>query len=271
MSALPVILGVTAFMSFNDLFQLLLNFCLKISPIHQLLEPSCLFVKVVLAALCSTVLLNSVRASTVLIADYGMSRMIELTTRAPYCHVHTDRGNIRNMLLAADQRRVRQMSDDSISKLEEVCRSKQVLSAHQGGFIYPGTKWCGPGDKARNYSDLGYHRKEDVCCREHDNCPNFLAKGECREGICNNSPYTRSHCDCDAAFRRCLQNVNTETANTIGAIFFNVVQVICFKERSPCSQWQKNGYTKAESDKICAQWNFMPSEKYVPLMPLSSS
>lgn len=51
--------------------------------------------------------------------------------------------------------------------------------------------------------------------------------------------FFRSHCDCDAKFRRCLQNVNTETANTIGAIFFNIVQVICFKERSPCSQWQR--------------------------------
>lgn len=114
-----------------------------------------------------------------------------------------------------------------------------MQSAHQGGFIYPGTKWCGPGTVANNYSDLGYHAEEDACCREHDNCKNYLEAGECRQGICNRSPYTRSHCDCDATFRRCLQNVNTETANTIGAIFFNVVQVICFKERSPCSHWQK--------------------------------
>lgn len=47
------------------------------------------------------------------------------------------------------------------------------------------------GDRAANYSDLGYHMKEDMCCREHDNCPKYLMKGECREGICNNSPYTR--------------------------------------------------------------------------------
>ncbi|XP_019874626.1 acidic phospholipase A2 PA4 isoform X2 [Aethina tumida] len=213
-------------------------------------------------------LLAGVSCSTVLIADHGMSKMIELTTRKPYCHVHTDRGKIRNMLLSSDPRRVRQMSDDSIKKLEDVCKSNQVNSAHQGGFIYPGTKWCGPGTKARNYSDLGYHVKEDICCREHDNCPENLLNGECRQGICNNSPFTRSHCDCDASFRRCLQNVNTETANTIGAIFFNVIQVICFKERSPCSQWQKNGYTKEESDQICGQWNFRPSEKYIPLMPL---
>lgn len=49
------------------------------------------------------------------------------------------------MLLSAHSSRVRQMSDESIRKLEEVCGDKQSLIEHQGGFIYPGTKWCGPG------------------------------------------------------------------------------------------------------------------------------
>lgn len=30
-----------------------------------------------------------------------------------------------------------------------------------------------------------------------------------------------------------------ETANTLGAVFFNVVQVTCFKERRPCSIYQR--------------------------------
>lgn len=30
-----------------------------------------------------------------------------------------------------------------------------------------------------------------------------------------------------------------ETANTLGAIFYNVVQVTCFQERSPCSEHQR--------------------------------
>lgn len=30
-----------------------------------------------------------------------------------------------------------------------------------------------------------------------------------------------------------------ETANTLGAVFFNVVQVTCFKERRPCSTYQR--------------------------------
>ncbi|XP_063926684.1 phospholipase A2 hemilipin isoform X2 [Zophobas morio] len=186
--------------------------------------------------------------ATVLIADNTMSKMLELTTRRPFCHVHTDRGKIRNMLLSSDPRRVRQISDESISKLVEMCQNNQVHSSHQGGFIYPGTKWCGPGTIARNFTDLGYHTKEDMCCRDHDNCPNNLLRGECRQGICNDSPFTRSHCDCDATFRRCLQNVNTESANTIGAIFFNIVQVICFKERSPCSQLQSNNTSKDYPD-----------------------
>lgn len=107
------------------------------------------------------------------------------------------------------------------------------------GLIYPGTKWCGPGNVTVGYNDLGHHSAEDACCREHDHCPFTIASGQCIHGICNNSPFTRSHCDCDAKFRRCLQNLNTEVANTLGALFFNVIQVTCFKERRPCSQWQR--------------------------------
>lgn len=50
------------------------------------------------------------------------------------------------MLLNTDSRRVRQISDDSILRLETICRNTKIQSAHQGGFIYPGTKWCGPGN-----------------------------------------------------------------------------------------------------------------------------
>ncbi|XP_044737877.1 phospholipase A2-like isoform X2 [Chrysoperla carnea] len=191
---------------------------------------------------------------TVLVADLTMSRMIELNAKPPFCTFHSERGTIQRMLLASDQRRVRQMSNNAISLLEEICRNNKVTSMHQGGFIYPGTKWCGPGDVAKNYTDLGYNKAEDVCCREHDHCPNIIKSGECKNGICNTSHFTRSHCDCDARFRRCLQSLNTEVANTLGAVFFNVVQVTCFKERRPCSQWQR-------SKNQCA-YEFRQSPKY---------
>ncbi|CAH1118476.1 unnamed protein product [Phaedon cochleariae] len=218
---------------------------------------------------CSTLFFVQVMGSTVYIADYGMAKMIELSTKPPYCVIQKDRGKIRDMLLSTDPRRIRQMSDDSIEKLEKVCNKEHIQSAHQGGFIYPGTKWCGPGNIARGEDDFGHHIKEDMCCREHDRCPKALARGECKQGICNNSHFTRSHCDCDAAFRKCLQNVNSETANTIGAIFFNIIQVICFKERTPCTQWQSyNNYDSnypsysLESDEAKCPLYFENSERY---------
>lgn len=100
---------------------------------------------------------------------------------------------------------------------------------------------------ANSYDDLGHHSLEDACCREHDHCPSTIAPQQCIHGICNSSPFTRSHCDCDAKFRRCLQNINTEVANTLGALFFNVIQVTCFKERRPCSQWQRYSIQKYSS------------------------
>ena len=65
------------------------------------------------------------------------------------------------------------------------------------------------GTTADDYNDLGPHIAEDRCCREHDHCPNVLNVGECRRGLCNTGTFTRSHCDCDARLRKCLQSLNT--------------------------------------------------------------
>lgn len=65
------------------------------------------------------------------------------------------------------------------------------------------------GSIATEYSDVGRYAAEDRCCREHDLCPYTLSPGECKRGLCNQQQFTRSHCDCDAKFRRCLQGLNT--------------------------------------------------------------
>ncbi|KAL2714667.1 acidic phospholipase A2 PA4 [Vespula squamosa] len=208
--------------------------------------------------------------ASVLVADTTMSRMVELNAGEPICSLYNDRGVIQKMIFGADPKKVRQMPSNLVADLEETClASKENNRTPGGGLIYPGTKWCGPGNVAASYNDLGHHAAEDACCREHDHCPIALSSQQCIHGICNNSPFTRSHCDCDAKFRRCLQNLNTEVANTIGALFFNVIQVTCFKERRPCSEWQRNGYAEAVSNRLCSQYKFRPSEKYVPLMPLN--
>lgn len=57
--------------------------------------------------------------------------------------------------------------------------------------IAPGTKWCGTGDIASNYHDLGPDANVDKCCRTHDICPVKIMKYAERYGVYNESPFTR--------------------------------------------------------------------------------
>jgi len=42
------------------------------------------------------------------------------------------------------------------------------------GITVPGTKWCGPGNTAANFEDLGRERETDKCCRAHDHCDEII-------------------------------------------------------------------------------------------------
>lgn len=79
---------------------------------------------------------------------------------------------------------------------------------------------------ARDYNDVGRYADEDRCCREHDLCPNSLSPGECKRGLCNNAKFTRSHCDCDARFRRCLQGLNTGTNYQYDVLLFIYLEIL---------------------------------------------
>lgn len=198
--------------------------------------------------------------SAIYVADSNMNRMVELSVGSQPCKLHSDRGTIENMLRRIDSRYIHRMNSQDLDDLTNSCRDTEQVNK-RGGFIFPGTKWCGPGNIANGYNDLGYKTDEDRCCREHDHCPNQLEPGQCRQGICNMSPFTRSHCDCDNAFRRCLHDVNSEVANTIGTLYFNVVQVTCFKDRRSCPQWMRDDLSYTW---FCEEWKFTPSDKYIP-------
>jgi secretory phospholipase A2 len=96
---------------------------------------------------------------------------------------------------------------------------------------FPGTKWCGPGNTASDYEDLGNDESVDRCCRDHDHCDN-IASGEERYGLKNTDYFTRLHCECDKEFKQCLRKVDSRRGNYIGNFYFNL-RDRCYKEQHP--------------------------------------
>ncbi|CAE1275532.1 PLA2G [Acanthosepion pharaonis] len=73
-------------------------------------------------------------------------------------------------------------------------RSRRQLN---GMLIYPGTKWCGNGNTAEAFDDLGSEAAADICCREHDYCPFTIESFTRRFNLFNYRLHTLSHCECD--------------------------------------------------------------------------
>ncbi|XP_055934082.1 uncharacterized protein LOC129963626 [Argiope bruennichi] len=125
---------------------------------------------------------------------------------------------------------------------EEVWKLFGKLS---GFFILPGTKWCGAGNIAKSENDLGVAVKTDKCCRDHDRCGDYILGGRIKHGLQNDSPFTKSHCDCDSQFHSCLKKAGTWTSNAVGIIYFDCLQIKCFKKDHPVTQCKKHvGYLK---------------------------
>ncbi|ERL84771.1 hypothetical protein D910_02196 [Dendroctonus ponderosae] len=94
--------------------------------------------------------------------------------------------------------------------------------------IIPGTKWCGTGDIAQNYYDLGSEPTVDVCCRTHDLCPVKVRARSQKYNLSNNSIYTKSHCECDEHLYKCLKSqTDIPIANFMGNIYFNIAALEC--------------------------------------------
>ncbi|KAH7638145.1 hypothetical protein HUG17_9250 [Dermatophagoides farinae] len=96
--------------------------------------------------------------------------------------------------------------------------------------ILPGTKWCGVGDVASHYEDLGIKLDIDLCCRAHDHCPIRLKAFRTGYGVFNLSFYSRLHCDCDEDFYNCLKKSPNSYATMLGQFYFNVLRVQCLKQ-----------------------------------------
>ncbi|ELK31535.1 Group 3 secretory phospholipase A2 [Myotis davidii] len=126
------------------------------------------------------------------------------------------------------------------------------------GWTMPGTLWCGFGDSARNSTELGVFRGPDLCCREHDHCPQSISPFQYNYGIQNYRFQTISHCDCDARFRQCLQNQRDSVSDLVGVVFFNVLETPCFvlEEQEACVAWYWWGG--------CRTYGFIPLARLQP-------
>ncbi|KAM9852882.1 uncharacterized protein proca1 [Aulostomus maculatus] len=97
------------------------------------------------------------------------------------------------------------------------------------GFTYPGTLWCGAGNMADHYDQLGQFVETDSCCRTHDHCPHVIHAFSSKYGHTNFKWHSICHCDCDNALKSCLREVNDTSSRIVGQAFFNVISVPCFE------------------------------------------
>ncbi|XP_074546099.1 group 3 secretory phospholipase A2 [Halichoeres trimaculatus] len=146
----------------------------------------------------------------------------------------------------------------SVGERSEV-RSRQRVKR---GFIVPGTLWCGSGNKAPSYSDLGVFSDTDSCCREHDQCKDTILSFHSRFGVFNSNIFTMSHCDCDNKFRRCLMEANDSISDVVGYTFFNLLKMHCFEfsHRLQCAQ--RNWFGMCKETKLALYADVHPPTLY---------
>ncbi|CAG2182911.1 unnamed protein product, partial [Oppiella nova] len=103
----------------------------------------------------------------------------------------------------------------------------------EGILIFPGTKWCGSGNIAEHENDYGSEKDTDQCCRQHDHCFDSIESGGTKYNLKNKAIHTKSHCYCDQEFTDCLKTVDKTVSKSIAKLYFNLIQVQCFKRDHP--------------------------------------
>uniref|UniRef100_A0A8D8QW17 phospholipase A2 n=1 Tax=Cacopsylla melanoneura TaxID=428564 RepID=A0A8D8QW17_9HEMI len=124
---------------------------------------------------------------------------------------------------------------------EESSALERVKDGFSNLMLVPGTKWCGVGNGATRYSDLGSFSSTDLCCRKHDSCRLTIPGFGRKYNYFNFKPFTLSYCGCDHRFRTCLKLADSGAANLVGKLFFNVIQTKCFVLR-PDKQCTKRSW-----------------------------
>lgn len=180
-------------------------------------------------------------------------------------------------ILNHDQVKIEFLGEDLFADLVDACNkisvwggvggiaSRILLPAMKSASAYgstdylnvPGTKWCGPGDSAKDEDDLGETADVDRCCRSHDLCPYHIFAFQTQDHYWNTRPHTVSSCECDEAFFNCMKGVkeNKTVADPIGEAFFDLVGPPCLKKEhgTYCRKWHwTNLWCEATAEGLAA-------------------
>ncbi|XP_055390542.1 phospholipase A2 [Condylostylus longicornis] len=130
-------------------------------------------------------------------------------------------------------------SDDAIFEEEDIYNQALPPPANtSSGLTMPGTKWCGPGNTAKNYDDLGSQKEVDKCCRDHDHCPDIIEHHKTLHGLYNGDLFPRLSCNCEQKFLNCLQTIDSTVSTYLGRLYFGL-RSNCFTEDYPIIQCSK--------------------------------
>ncbi|XP_033230768.1 phospholipase A2-like [Belonocnema kinseyi] len=137
-------------------------------------------------------------------------------------------------------------------------------------FIFPGTRWCGDGDIAKDEEELGFFKETDACCREHDLCSDVIYAGESKYGLTNKGFFSRVSCSCDDNFYKCLSSLCSPLAACIGITYFDILRPNCFTYDAPVTCAKEE--SKILFGKRCLQykvdktkpktWHWRETEKF---------
>ncbi|XP_070780223.1 group 3 secretory phospholipase A2-like [Enoplosus armatus] len=172
-----------------------------------------------------------------------------VSMEAPHGHVHTGKKHARSAESPTEE------THQGQAERSEVTSSYHFL-------ILPGTLWCGSGNNAQSYEDLGILAETDSCCREHDHCNFTLPPSGSDHGVFNNRGYTMSHCDCDNKFRSCLMEAGDRMSDVVGRTYFDRLKTHCFEFSHQLQCTQRNWFGMCKESTMVLHGEVHPPALY---------
>ena len=125
-----------------------------------------------------------------------------LTSKTQAVQIHGERGTGKHKVLTSNSRKSSDVFKTTTGEhiendVDRVNPRSRNRIRRRVTMVYPGTKWCGMGNVAKDYNDIGSLESTDSCCRDHDLCKHKINAFDKKYNHRNYRIYTITHCDCD--------------------------------------------------------------------------